>query len=243
MPYKWYYDLRENTITKDVLEDYVAVPRRVVSLSPKDISQKVVDKGSEYRVETIENIIRIYEEELMEAICQGNSYVSDMMRIQPSITGIFGAKGMLDPAKNQAQVNIAPSPLFSGRVSKVELEYSGRRLIQGGAEISEVYDVTTGKTDGTVTPGDNLKILGKKIKCLNSDGTGIGKVKIINEAGSAEEIKSLAINDPSMLMFIFPTGLLAGNYTLEIETYFTASATHLLKEPRTILCPIVLKVS
>ena len=26
MPYKWYYDLRENTITKDVLEDYVAVP-------------------------------------------------------------------------------------------------------------------------------------------------------------------------------------------------------------------------
>ena len=157
MPYKWYYDLRENTITKDVLEDYVAVPRRVVSLSPKDISQKVVDKGSEYRVETIENIIRIYEEELMEAICQGNSYVSDMMRIQPSITGIFGAKGMLDPAKNQAQVNIAPSPLFSGRVSKVELEYSGRRLIQGGAEISEVYDVATGKTDGTVTPGDNLK--------------------------------------------------------------------------------------
>lgn len=99
MPNKWYYDLRENTITKDVLEDYVAVPRRVVSLSPKDISQKVVDKGSEYRVETIENIIRIYEEELMEAICQGNSYVSDMMRIQPSITGIFGAKGTLDPAK------------------------------------------------------------------------------------------------------------------------------------------------
>lgn len=179
----------------------------------------------------------------MDAICQGNSYVSDMMRIQPSITGIFGAKGILDPTKNQAQVNIAPSPLFSGRVSKVELEYSGRRLIQGGAEISEVYDVATGKTDGTVTPGDNLKILGKKIKCLNSDGTGIGKVKIINEAGSAEEIKSLAINDPSMLMFIFPTGLLAGNYTLEIETYFTASATHLLKEPRTILCPIVLKVS
>lgn len=44
-----YYDLREDTITKDVLEDYVAVPRRVVSLSPKEISQKVVDKGSEYR--------------------------------------------------------------------------------------------------------------------------------------------------------------------------------------------------
>lgn len=139
--------------------------------------------------------------------------------------------------------NIAPSPLFSGRVSKIELEYSGRRLIQGGTEISEVYDVVTGKTDGKVTPGNILKILGKEIKCLNSDGIGICKVKIINEVGSAEEISFLAINDTSMLMSIFPTGVLAGNYTLEIETYFTASATHLLKEPCTILCPIVLKVS
>lgn len=98
----------------------------------------------------------------MAVICQGNSYVSDMVRIQPSITGVFGVEGTLDSAKNQAQVNIAPSPLFSERVSKTELEYSGRRLIQGGVEISEVYDVGTGKTDGTVTPGDNLKILGKK---------------------------------------------------------------------------------
>ena len=242
MPNKWYYDLREKTTTKDVLEDYVAVPRRLVSVNPREIADRVVKRGSEYRTETVENIIRIYEEELMEAICQGNSYVSDMMRIQPSITGVFGAKGTLDPIKNQAQVNITPSPQFSARVSKVELEYSGRRLVQGGAEISEVYDVATGKTDGTVTPGNNVKILGKKIKCINEDGTGIGKVSIINESGSAEEIPSLAINDPSTLMFIFPTGLLAGNYTLEIETYFT-TGTNRLKEPRTIVCPIVLKVT
>ena len=71
----------------------------------------------------------------------------------------------------------------------------------------------------------------------------LGKVKIINEIGIEEKISFLAINDTSMLMFIFPTGVLAGNYTLEIETYFTASATYLLKESHTILCPIVLKVS
>lgn len=105
-------------------------------------------------------------------------------------------------------------------MSKIELEYSGRRLIQGGAEISEVYNVATGKTDGTVTPGNILKILGKEIKSLNSDGTGIGKVKIINEAGSAKEISSLTINDPSMLMFIFPTGLLAGNYTGDRDLFY-----------------------
>lgn len=29
MPYKWYYDLRENTIIKDVLENYIAVPERI----------------------------------------------------------------------------------------------------------------------------------------------------------------------------------------------------------------------
>ena len=60
MPNKWYYDLRENTITKDVLEDYVAVPRRLVSVNPREIADRVVKRGSEYRTETVENIIRIY---------------------------------------------------------------------------------------------------------------------------------------------------------------------------------------
>jgi hypothetical protein len=54
-------------------------------------------------------------------------------------------------------------------------------------------------------------------------------------------VKVLGVNDPSKIIFIFPTGLLAGNYRLEIETYFSNTST-MLKNPRTLVCPVALKV-
>ena len=102
-------------------------------------------------------------------------------------------------------------------------------------------DLTTGKTDGTVTPGGMVEVTGSKIKCLNADGSGIGHFRLYNESESPEEVKVLGVNDPSKIIFIFPTGLLAGNYRLEIETYFSNTST-MLKNPRTLVCPVALKV-
>lgn len=124
----------------------------------------------------------------------------------------------------------------------VILEFSGRKLDLGGANIAEILDMTTGKTDGTVTPGGMVQLKGNKIKCVNADGSGIGKLTLYNDAESGEEVPVLGVNEPSKIIFVFPTGLLAGEYRLEIETYFTTGTT-LLKEPRTLVCPLKLKVS
>lgn len=56
MAYKWYYDLRENTITKDVQEDYVVLLRKLLSLTPKDLALRIAEERTEYRADTIENI-------------------------------------------------------------------------------------------------------------------------------------------------------------------------------------------
>ena len=243
MPYKWYFDLRENTITRDVQEDYVAIPRKLLSLTPKDLAKRIAEERTEYRADTIENIINIYEDMLMKALCEGNTYVSRIAQYQPSITGIFSGTGLADPEKNQCQVNITASPDLKKMLqSDVILEFSGRKLDLGGANIAEVLDMTTGKTDGTVTPGGMVQLKGNKIKCVNEDGSGIGRLTLYNESESGEEVTVIGVNDPSKIIFVFPTGLLAGEYRLEIETYFTTGTT-LLKEPRTLFCPLKLKVS
>ena len=124
---------------------------------------------------------------------------------------------------------------------EVVLEYSGRRMDLGGANIAEIMDMTTGKTDGTVTPGGMVQLKGNKIKCINADGSGIGKLTLYNDSESGEEVPVLGVNEPSKIIFVFPTGLLAGNYRLEIETYYTQGSV-LLKEPRTLVCPVTLKI-
>lgn len=68
---KWYFDLRENTITQDVKEDYVAIPRKMLSLTPKDLAKWIAEERTEYRIDTIENIINIYEDMLIKALCGG----------------------------------------------------------------------------------------------------------------------------------------------------------------------------
>lgn len=146
MAFKWYYDLRENTITKDVQEDYVAIPRKMLSLTPKDLALRIAEERTEYRADTIENIINIYEDMLMKALCEGNTYVSRVAQYQPSITGIFSGTGLADPEKNKCQVNITASPDLKKKLQdEVILEFSGRRLDLGGANIAEVLDMTTGK--------------------------------------------------------------------------------------------------
>lgn len=243
MAFKWYYDLRENTITKDIQEDYVAIPKKLLSLTPKDLALRIAEERTEYRADTIENIINIYEDMLMKTLCEGNTYVSRVAQYQPSITGIFSGTGLADPVKNKCQINItASSDLKKKLQDEVILEYSGRKLDLGGANIAEVLDMTTGKTDGTVTLGGMVQLKGDKIKCVNADGSGIGKLTLYNEAESGEDISVLGVNDPSKIIFVFPTGLLAGEYRLEIETYFT-TGNNLLKEPRVLVCPLKIKIN
>ena len=228
---KWYFDLRENTITQDVKEDYVAIPRKMLSLTPKDLAKWIAEERTEYRIDTIENIINIYEDMLMKALCGGNTYVSRVAQYQPSITGVFSGTGEIDPEKNKCQI----------KQEDVILEFSGRKLDLGGANIAEILDMTTGKTDGTVTSGGMVQLKGNKIKCINADGSGIGKLTLYNDSESGEEVPVLGVNEPSKIIFVFPTGLLAGNYRLEIETYYTQGSV-LLKEPRTLVCPVTLKI-
>lgn len=243
MIYKWYYDLRENTITQDIEEDYTAIPKKLLSLTPKDLALRISEERTEYRADTIENIINLYEDMLMKVLCEGNTYVSRVAQYQPSITGIFSGTGLADPEKNKCQINITASPDLKKKLQdEVILEFSGRRLDLGGSNIAEIMDMTTGKTDGSVTPGGMVQLKGNKIKCVNADGSGIGKLTLYNSIESGEEIPVLGVNDPSKIIFVFPTGLLAGEYRLEIETYYT-SGNNLLKEPRTLVCPLKIKVS
>ena len=243
MVFKWYYDLRENTITKDVKEDYVASPRKLLSLTPKDLAFRIAEERTEYRADTIENIINIYEDMLIKALCEGNTYVPRVAQYQPSITGVFSGTGEIDPEKNKCQINITPTATLKDKLAKeVVLEYSGRRMDLGDTNIAEILDMTTGKTDGTVTPGSMVQLKGNKIKCVNADGSGIGKLTLYNDAESGEEVPVLGVNEPPKIIFVFSTGLLAGEYSLEIETYFT-SGTTMLKEPCTLVCPLKLKLS
>lgn len=242
--YSWTYDLEEYTMTKDVQEDYTAKVQGRPTLTLSDIARLVAEERTEYRPNTLVNTQTLMEEKIVQMICQGYSVQTNTAYYAPSITGLMmGTKGLFDPARNACVVNISPTQELRKEVAKVKPSFSGNVRSMGGARIALVKDVTTGKTDGTITPGGMLDVTGTKIRCVNSDATGLGSLTLVNAETQAvaATITVLGINDPSRLMFTLPVDLADGSYLLRLETYFSTAKT-CLKSARLIEYPITLRV-
>ena len=241
--YEWEFDLEEYTMTTDIQEDYVARMKTRRSLVEDELITEITAERTDIRPETLRMCSQLMNEKIIEKVCDGHIVTTTSATFVPSIPGLFmGTSGAVDKTKNTPIVNIVPSAAMREALKAVKLKFSGLVRSMGGARISLVRDVTTDKTDGTITPGGILDVTGNKIRCVNADGTGIGTVRFL-KADTLEEVSTvtlLAINDPKRLMFNVPA-LSDGAYVLQIETHFSNSAV-LLKQVRVIDYSITLYV-
>lgn len=241
--YEWEFDLEEYLMTQDVLEDYVARMKTRRSLEEDDLIAEITAERTDIRPETFRMCNQLMGEKIMEMVCEGHIVSTATAVYTPMIPGVFqGTTGVVDTTKNIPAVNAAPSMAMREALKSVKLKFSKLVRSMGGARIGLVRDVTTEKTDGTITPGGILDVTGNKIRCINADGTGLGAVCFL-KADTHEEaafVPLLAINDPKRIMFTAPA-LEDGAYILQIETWFSSSSMR-LKQARIIDYPVTLYV-
>lgn len=233
---KWFFDLEENLLTKEVTNDYTAKVKTLMSKDIPALAREIVAERTEFRYDTVVNIANLLDEKIRAAVATGNTVVTGSALYAPMIQGAFiGTDGVFDPTKNKCTVNITPSEAMRAELAKVIPEFSGNVKDAGGARIGLVTDSATKRTDGFMTPGKNITITGKKIRCLNADGSDIGIVRFVNTETDAEAavIDDLTVNDPSKIILTVPGTLAEGTYRLEIETYYSTTST-LLKNARTL---------
>ena len=194
--YVWPVELRENKITEQT-DDYTASVKTFNDTKTmEDVARDITRERTEYRLDTILNIEKLVAEKIRHFLYSGYSVMTENVRFSPTITGSFDSHGeVLEDSSMKCGVNVTVNQIVKDGLAGV------------------VKDLTTGKTDGTVTPGGMVEVTGSKIKCINADGSGIGHFRLYNESESAEEVTVLGVNDPSKIIFIFPTGLLAGKGT------------------------------
>ncbi|MDR1335846.1 MAG: DUF4469 domain-containing protein [Tannerella sp.] len=97
-----------------------------------------------------------------------------------------------------------------------------------------ITDLSTGKTDGSVTRGFNAELKGTYIRITGKDEScGL----YLRNVDTAEDLKLepqyIAVNDPSRILFIVPATLPAGTYGLRIVTQFTVGKKP-LNHPRAV---------
>jgi hypothetical protein len=142
----------------------------------------------------------------------------------------IGASTAFDPAAHKITCDMTPSTELRANLEEVGVEVLG--IKESGAFIGLVTDAATGKTDGTITAGDDIIIEGDKIRVAPDGEAGLGVFFVSADGTETAVTHRLMQNDPKKVVARVPA-LAAGMYTLKIVTQFSNSAI-LLKQPRTI---------
>jgi hypothetical protein len=238
--YIWKVWLRPNLLTKDVDNDYIAeVDTTGKTLRNADIAQIIKDEGSELQFETILDILnrgdRVRKERLLQRYC----IQTDITHIAPRVLGNWlGSTANYDSAIHKLTFDMTPAAELGAALDEVGVEVLGVK--DSGARIGLITDVTTGKTDGTITVDGDLLVDGFKIKIIPEEEEGIG-VFFVGDGADVPVVRRFSHNTPKHLTIRVPE-LTPGQYRLKIVTRYSNGNT-LLKEHRTIESEQILTVN
>lgn len=236
---KLYADLYDNALTEK-LGDCVARPRINGTLYNADIARRIVEKRTEYRAETIENILRMADDEKSLGIASGMSVVDGVGQYLPQIKGVFAkATDPFDPTKHSLVVAYTTGKTLRKRLLETEVVTNGAAIV--GPVIGGIIDSSTGKDDGTFTPGMPIVVDGSNIKITGANESNGFYFIPAAEGSTPVKAKVIVHNNPSQLTVMVPADLPAGDYYASITTQYGRTAN--VKEPRTYKLPILLSTA
>jgi hypothetical protein len=239
----WKVWLLPNRLTKDVKNDYIIEVSTVDhTLHNEDIARMIAEEQGNVNYETVLGYISDRDRLVRKCVLGGNSYQDKNVRISPRVTGgVTGDAYIIDPKLHKITFDATPTADFRKELNEeVGLEVLGEKA-DGGAVISMVTDVNTGKTDGTISYRGNIIITGNKIKVAPEKETGLDIFFVDKDGIATPPDFPLTENNPKRIVCQVPP-VIDGVYTLKIVTRYTGSGA-LLKEPRTIVYGLPLQIT
>lgn len=228
-------DLYDNAITERK-GDYTAKVRITGTVRNLQVAERILARGSEFRLETVAHILNMGDQEKAAAIAEGKSVVDGVGQYMPTLTGPFeGENASFDSKKNKLSVSYVPGKVLRDTLKNVAVE---TRPAVTGPIVNLIIDSTTGEINTQLTSASAAVINGSNIKVAGDDAS-IG-VFFTKTGGTAQKSPLLIHNNPSELTAMLPA-LEDGEYTLSIVTQY-GSSNKLVKEPRTYTFPVLLYV-
>ena len=222
------YSLRENLLTP-APDDYMAQAADVRSYTLDEIIDAMMEKGSTLTRADVAATLQIYGEVVSAIVKDGSAVNTPLINTALSISGVFeGANDVFDKKRHAVNLNITAGTLLRDAVGKVKCEKT--ESASTAPYITEVSDIVSGKTNGVLTKGGVVQLLGSRLKFDQQDETQ--GVFFVPETGEPVRASVIAENKPARLMAIIPAGLTAGAYFIEVRTKY-ANATKQLKNLKT----------
>ena len=221
-------DLYDNPLTTRK-GDYVAKPRITGTLYNEEIAARFVNERSEFRPETIVNILDVCDQLKAKAIAEGKSVVDGVGEYLISIQGAFeGEAAQFDPEEHSLTVNYKMGKTLRDILeNQVVVQTNGAATV--GPVINNVEDTKTKSLNAQLSPNGVLVISGSNLKIAgDSEDNGVYFVPV--SGGEPVKAEYIAINKPSQLVVQVPN-LSDGKYQVRVTTQYSTGSV-LTKLPR-----------
>ena len=234
-------DLYDNLLTEEA-GDYTARLRISGSLRNSNLAQRILDRGSEYRKDTIENILNMGDQEKVKALAEGKSVVDGVGQTMIQIKGNFdGESAPFDPAKHSLIISYTPGKALRKAMQRIEIQTNKATT---GPVINSITNPMTGEVNATILPNLPLIIAGANLKVATAEKNtkeATAGLFFISEDGTTEKPALLIVHNTTSELTVVAPDLNAGNYYVEIRTQ-SAAGSKLVKNMRTFRYPILLTV-
>ena len=231
--YVWEVYLRPNPLTKDNDRDCIAdVHSHAPTQRNEAIAALITKERSEFRAETILNILNMRDKAVVGFIQDGLSFMDGVVQISPRVSGVWETENSpYDEKIHKRNVDMIPTADFRNALEAISVKVIGTK--ETSAKIASVTDTATGLTDGTLTIGDDVLIEGEKLKVDEKDP--LQGVFFVSEDGTEHKTeRRLSLNKPTQILARVPANVPEGKVTVKVRTKFAGSAKP-LKELREIV--------
>ncbi|WP_455632504.1 DNA-binding domain-containing protein [Parabacteroides sp.] len=230
-------DLYDNVLTEKP-GDYTAKPQITGSLHNPDIAYRIVDRRTEYRPETVINIMDLSDDEKVRAIIEGKSLSDGLGQYILNISGPFeGENPKFDPKIHKAGITFTPGKKLLEGLKNLDFKLN---IATTGPVVNSITDSATGGVNTTITSVSPAVIAGSTL-LIKGDHPSVGVFFTEDKADATpQKVRMIVINTTSQIVIQVPK-LTPGQYRLSVTTQ-AGSNYKMVKEPRTYLFPILLNV-
>ena len=224
----WEVYLRPNTLTKDNDRDCIAdVHAHAATQRNEDIAEMITKERSEFRKETIINILNMRDKAVKDLIQEGLSFMDGLVQISPRVSGVWETENSsYDEKIHKRTVDLVPTTDLRTALDAIGVKVLGAK--EETARITEITDTATGLKDGTLTIGDDIIIEGSKIKVDETDPAQ----GVFFKAENGTEYKTnrrLSVNNPSQIIARVPKEVPERKVEVIVRTKFSTGNKTLLQ--------------
>lgn len=227
--------LVDNTVTVDDKSDKILEVHSKEGYTNKEIVDLMMKEITGLKRETLNHAVELYNRIISESLLAGHSVNTGLFYASPSFKGII-ENSVWNPEKNSIVINFQAGKTLREEITKTKVEILGEKAAI--MQITDIYDMGSGLTDGTLTRDYTGILKGRNLKIVGDDEqVGLYLVSTL-ETEEKIEANRISVNNPSEIHFHVPIDLTEGNYTLRITTQY--SGRYQLKEPRSLEMPVKL---